>query len=265
MTQVRSFNPSSAGTTKYLCLANTRKGYGIAPKYANAWQAWLNTQQHTDALPSGVAVPVFWELWLTLDGVYKNYGHIAVSLPDGRIWTDGRYYANIDTLNRYYLGGKGRYVGWGESVNDVKVVEGGDMVVGSGDNWYHRLNKLHEQTIGRPLDRKVFNQFVGKDLLYVIETFSDHPEANTAQNWQNVGKIAVKDKWDQQIYALQDQVKALGSRPTKEERDALLAQVEELTKSLEKAENEKSEDTILLDEAGNWLTKLWNRLFKRGE
>jgi hypothetical protein len=49
--QIVGFNPAIAGTTKYLCLSNVRKGYGIAAKYASAWQAWQNTQQHTDAIP----------------------------------------------------------------------------------------------------------------------------------------------------------------------------------------------------------------------
>lgn len=128
--QIVGFNPAIAGTTKYLCLSNVRKGYGIAAKYASAWQAWQNTQQHTDAIPGGVAVPVFWEWTGTVDGITANYGHIAVSLPDGRVWTDGKYYANTATLNTSYLAGRGKYVGWGETLNGVRVVEqvqGGTM------------------------------------------------------------------------------------------------------------------------------------------
>lgn len=127
MTQVKPFNPAIAGTTKYMCLQNVRLGYSIPAYYQTAKKAWNGTQQHPDRnFPQGCAVPVFWSLFLTLDGKYEDYGHIGVRLADGRIWTDGRYYANVDTLNSSYLGGKGTYLGWGESVNNVKVV-GGSM------------------------------------------------------------------------------------------------------------------------------------------
>lgn len=123
MQQVRPFVIANASTDKYWCLQNVRRGYGIPAYYSTARKAWNGTQQHKDRnFPAGCAVPVFWSLHLTLDGVYADYGHIAVRLADGRIWTDGRYYANVDTLNAGYLGGKGVYLGWGESVNNVKVI-----------------------------------------------------------------------------------------------------------------------------------------------
>lgn len=123
MTQLKPFNVVNAGTTKYMCLQNVRLGYGIPALYQTATKAWNGTQQHRDRnFPDGCDVPVFWSLYLTLDGVYADYGHVAVRLADGRIWTDGRYYANIDSLNTYYLGGKGTYQGWGESLNNVRVV-----------------------------------------------------------------------------------------------------------------------------------------------
>jgi len=89
----------------------------------------------------------------------------------------------------------------------VKKEDSG-VKIGSGDNWYNRLNKLHHQVRGRELGRPVFNSFVGQDTLRYIEILSDDKEADTVQNWQNVGKTAVNDKWDQQIYGLQDVVKA---------------------------------------------------------
>ena len=129
MIQVKHFNPALGGTTKYLCLSNVRKGYSIPAHYLTAKKAWDGTQQHKDRnFPAGCDVPVFWSWYGTVDGVYDNYGHIAVRLADGRIWTDGKYYANVDTLNANYLSGKGTYLGWGESVNNVRVVtQGGTM------------------------------------------------------------------------------------------------------------------------------------------
>lgn len=121
--QVKPFVIANAGTTKYLCLQNVRLGYSIPASYLTATKAWAGTQQHPDKnFPAGCAVPVFWSLFLTLDGKYEDYGHVAVRLADGRIWTDGRYYNSVDELNSSYLGGKGKYLGWGESLNNVKVV-----------------------------------------------------------------------------------------------------------------------------------------------
>lgn len=124
MIQVRPFVISNAGTQKYWCLQNVRLGYSIPAYYSTAKKAWNGTIQHKNSsFPSGCAVPVFWSLYLTLDGVYADYGHVAVRLADGRYWTDGRYYNSLDSLNRYYLSGRGTYLGWGESVNNLRVVK----------------------------------------------------------------------------------------------------------------------------------------------
>lgn len=123
MIQVKHFNPALGGTTKYLCLSNVRKGYSIPALHQYAKQDWDNNVQHKDRnFPQGCSVPVYWSWTGKVDGVTKDWGHIAVRLPDGRIWTDGRYYANVDTLNTNYLSGKGTYLGWGELVNKVRVV-----------------------------------------------------------------------------------------------------------------------------------------------
>lgn len=105
-----------------------------------------------------------------------------------------------------------RQSGGGALLNPTTVFNqynkgGSPVIAGSGENWFARLNQLHIQTLGRPLGRDTFAQLVGKDTLTVMEIFSDHPEAQQAQRWQDVGKVAVTDKWDQQIYTLQAQLK----------------------------------------------------------
>jgi len=69
-----------------------------------------------------------------------------------------------------------------------------------------------------------------------------------------------------------NQIQELSERPTKaqlQEMGNKLAQeqkaVEEAQKALDEAKANQSADTELLDNAGNWLTKLWNRLFKKGQ
>lgn len=128
MIQVKPFNPALGGTTKYLCLSNVRKGYSIPALYLTATKAWNGAIQHKDRnFPQGCDVPVFWGWWGTVDGVYADYGHVATQLADGRVWTDGKYYANVDSLNQYYLSGKGTYLGWTEDLNNVRVVQGDTM------------------------------------------------------------------------------------------------------------------------------------------
>jgi hypothetical protein len=112
--QVKPFNQDIAGSLAGSCLANTRKGYGIASKYPNAWAAWLNTQQHTGKPPEGLDVPVFF--WY----INGSNGHIGVRLANGKFWSDGDIYASIAA---YEAVKKPDYVGWGESINGVSVLE----------------------------------------------------------------------------------------------------------------------------------------------
>lgn len=123
--QIIPFNPSAGGTTPDLCLANVCKGYGIGNKYGSAWEAWEHTQQHPDRnVPAGLALPLYYSYTTTLNGVTANYGHINVQLPNGTVWSDGNIYASIDD----YMSKKfPKFVGWGESVNDIKVIQGGGM------------------------------------------------------------------------------------------------------------------------------------------
>lgn len=122
MQQLISFDPAKGGTTPNFCLANVCKGYGIPNKYPSAWEAWLNTQQHTDPIPA-LDVPVFFSYTATIDGITKNWGHIGVRLKDGRFWSDGKVYPSIES---YQSNHSPRYVGWGESINNVTIL-GADM------------------------------------------------------------------------------------------------------------------------------------------
>lgn len=92
------------------------------------------------------------------------------------------------------------------------------------------------------------------------------------QGWdEGVAYRALKDKHAAFYNKYVSLVGDLEARPTKEQLTALQTQ---LTKEAEKvakaeaalkdAQAKQSEDTILLDNAGSWLTKLFNRLFKKG-
>jgi hypothetical protein len=141
--QIIPFNPSNGGNTPNMCLANVIAGYGIAPKYGSAWEAWQHTQQHPDRnVPSGLAVPIFYAYTTTINGVTANYGHINVQLPNGTVWSDGNIYASIDA---YMSSHSPTFVGWGESVNDYKIIQGGEEMPNDGD-----VINVYELLDGRP-------------------------------------------------------------------------------------------------------------------
>lgn len=111
--QVKKFNQRKAGTQAGWCLRNVRLGYGIAPKYASAWEDWRRGNRNTGAIPKGVDVPVYF--W------WGRYGHIGVKLADGRFWTDGKIYSS---LWRYRITHPAVvYRGWSKEVNDVTVIK----------------------------------------------------------------------------------------------------------------------------------------------
>lgn len=126
MNQIIPFNTANGGTTPNMCLANVCAGYGIPNKYASAWEAWQHTQQHTDPIPDGLDVPLYYSYTADLGDGPQNYGHINVRLKDGTVWSDGTIYANLDA---YLANHTPKYVGWGESINDTKIIEGEDMKV----------------------------------------------------------------------------------------------------------------------------------------
>lgn len=177
--------------------------------------------------------------------------------------------------------------------------KGDDTVkVQNAENWYGRLNDLHWRTRGRELDRGTFAKLVGMDTLTVIEIFCDSDEANAVQHWQNVGKTAVADKWDQQIYAqidrankaeqavaaanqtilqLNEQVKQMGTRPTAEEFAGIRQQLTDAQATVTASQKElqdarKAVEQLTIekqraDEVGNafsrWLKEQLNLIINK--
>jgi hypothetical protein len=111
--QVRAFDQNKGGSAKGWCLRNVRLGYGIAPKYGTAWQAWQNTKQYTTPIPTGVSTPVFF--WWGRDG------HVGVQLPDGRFWSDGRVYSSLTAYRVSHPAVL--YRGWSTHLNGVEVIK----------------------------------------------------------------------------------------------------------------------------------------------
>jgi hypothetical protein len=275
MTQVKPFVIANAGTTKYLCLQNVRLGYGIPAYYLTATKAWNGTQQHRDRnFPAGCDVPVFYSWTGTVDGVRDNYGHIAVRLADGRVWSDGKYFANVDALVGSYLS-NGSYLGWGESVNNVTVVKpsGGDMPIPDHDNYYGRYNKLMMQVRGREMSRDEFRKnIVGVSDLTAVERISDNPESDRATDYQQWA-LANRASIEKQIADLTSRVNQLsgqitGLTQTINEKQAEISTLQDEVVKVQ-AENKElkaqlatcgGDDTELLNSFGQILRALIARL-----
>jgi hypothetical protein len=296
MIQVKPFVIANAGTTKYLCLQNVRLGYGIPAHYLTATKAWNGTEQHRDRnFPAGCDVPVFYSWTGTVDGVKDNYGHIAVRLADGRVWSDGKYFANVDALIGSYLS-NGSYLGWGESVNNVKVIKEASMAEVINDDvsrqvGYHLLgrngfdgrpNALQaKQTdiAGKPLtnaqhstfflseesrnwrDKTLPALYTERDTLRTTVTAKNTQIANMQKVIDNQ-KIEI-DKVTQALNAKQVEIDTLQDEVTlqRAEIEAQNKKIEDLEAQLA-AGGGTSEDTTMLDklkEGINWFIK---RIFK---
>jgi hypothetical protein len=146
--QVKDFVPSRGGTKPYWCLANVRAGYAIQNLLPDAWTAWQQTEQHKNrTIPAGVDVPLFYSYTATLDGVNKNWGHINVRLSNGTIWNDGIIYPNLKSFEIAYSNVS--YVGWGESVNNERVIKKeDDLYKGkSAKYWYDQYITYKGHTV----------------------------------------------------------------------------------------------------------------------
>lgn len=126
MTQLVPPNLAVVGYPDY-CLAYVGSVFGLSSENtADAWQGWQATQfKHTDSIPTDVAVPVWFSWTGTIDGVTQNWGHVAVSTPNG-VYTNPlsgtghKVFASVPALEAAY---GVKYVGWSEDISNLKVVE----------------------------------------------------------------------------------------------------------------------------------------------
>jgi hypothetical protein len=222
--QTRNFVQSRGGTRTGWCLQNVRLGYGINSRYPNAWAAWGGTQQHRNrSIPSGVAVPLFYD-WVSGG---TRFGHINVRLPDGRVWNDGRVFQSLATFERSMP--TARYVGWGESVNNVRVIEqvssqGGNNVANTTrsdlDVWYRFW-------LGRAVDNGALVH-VGKARTTVQNAIKNSAEykqvqtraAQTGFNPVNHLPSALRSRYNHpNVSALNTQITSLRNENTKLKSD----------------------------------------------
>jgi hypothetical protein len=116
------------------------------------------------------------------------------------------------------------------------LINQGDLdVIQDRDNEFARVNDVFIRIRGRAMSREEFRKnIVGVSWLRMLEILTDNsPEAVAAQKAQEVGQVALRDKWDQQIYGLQAEVKRLNS--VVEDQKAWKIMGEDYLKQLEEA------------------------------
>lgn len=87
---------------------------------------------------------------------------------------------------------------------------GGEPMIQNTTAEFNRFRDTFQRLRGRdPSHQEFLNNAVGRTWLNVIEILASGDEAKSTQDDQEIGRVARRDKWDQQIYALQDQVKKL--------------------------------------------------------
>lgn len=150
--QVKPFLIKKGGTTQYLCLQNVRLGYGIPARYGTATAAWKGTEQHRDRnIPKGVDVPLYFSYRATIDNITADYGHIGVQLASGAFWSDGKLFKN---LKEYEASHAPKYLGWGESVNEVRVIQEEDMYKGkTAEQWAKKYEEVRKTALGYKAQR----------------------------------------------------------------------------------------------------------------
>lgn len=119
------------------CLEYARKVYGAPAVEPTAWDGWQRAKfKHANQSFPPVDVPV----WFTFFQGGVNYGHVAVRLSNGQIysspWKAGTTHAvlgSIAELERIY---GAKFVGWTEDISNVRVVankEEGKTVIKTED------------------------------------------------------------------------------------------------------------------------------------
>lgn len=136
---------------------------------------------------------------------------------------------------------------------DITKKLGEEVKIGSQSNWRARFNRLHHQLVRNgDMSDAVFNSIVGQDAWAIVESWSDHPEANRLIEYQKVGETATKDRWDLQIYNLQDQLKAVRAALENEKNKEPQVVIKEVEKIVEKIKEVPVEVIV----EPSWLVKV---------
>lgn len=253
--QVREPNLSTHDIPGW-CLRLVLHAFGFNGGAAFARSEWdRNTTKHADYnFPPGVAVPIFYSWVGTIDGVTRDWGDVAIRLPDGRVFgtpmrgsENNRLDPNIES-RRVAMGGNAKYLGWTETLNGTKIIEWQEENMPTLiDEEGVRILAAGVLERPEPLETTAdLRNHIGGDALAKIKEFWYSPEGRAANAWRQ----SIRG----QLAAVQAQAQELALRPTKENFDKLQDQItqcvagaEASAKQLQELRDEKAAD----EQAGN--------------
>jgi hypothetical protein len=197
-----------------------------------------------------------------------GYGHIWVDLAGEANYEQNGAVALRTTKNTRPISQTRQFVNFDKWIND-NVTTGGNMPVKLG---LGQARILAEGILGR--DRNFTHSGKGDGDLQAHHAGRDLTNEYLQGLWQSGEAIAAANKRAAQEAFFNKYQKLIGdleSRPTKAQLEEVAtklaaesARVAKAEEALKAEQAKKSEDTVLLDEAGSWFSKLINRLFKKG-
>lgn len=105
------------------CLQYARQVFSAPAVEATAWKAWIATKfKHEDKNFPDVAVPIWFDYYENK----KQYGHTAVRLPNGLVYSSplsSKADRTITTLENIEKKLGAKYVGWSEDISGIKVID----------------------------------------------------------------------------------------------------------------------------------------------
>ena len=116
------------------CLGYVNAAFGVAPHAYTAWRSWeIAQKKHTDRnFPTNVYFPVWFQHFGSYNGVYQNWGHVAIyyvrsDTGEMQIWSSpithkpfADTWNSIGEVERYY---SSTFVGWSEDINGTQIIE----------------------------------------------------------------------------------------------------------------------------------------------
>lgn len=252
--------------------ASNQSTSGVYNTAIAAWNAEPEISSHAELPPVGKTVPVYFSLGNV------PAGHVAISLDDGKVasstqagfHSQGYIHPNLqDLINMYgkYNGGC-KYLGWGEHVGRIRVVE--QVSNNATDD---QIRQAYLDILERPADdgglahyRSYTNDFVRNDLMASGERQTLLANKAKAAEAAIVAAKAEADRVEalrvaEEAKARQDAIDAENARLAKEASDKAIADAK-VASEAELAKQSVDNNKFILV-----LRKLWNIIlaFMSGE
>jgi hypothetical protein len=193
-------------------VGNTPENIGQCVGLVEVWfrdnldpQVWGNAKDlYDNADPNYYLKGTAWPAPLGAAAVFNwaPVGHTAISLGDDRLFEQNNPTGSTPHVSNYGAGRPNGYVGYIVPKNlngDTEVIKDAN-----------HLQALFRRFRGRLATDGEVAQYVGKvDYAGLIEALDQGAEANAVAQYLAVGRTAVHDKWDSQIYGLEAENKKL--------------------------------------------------------